>query len=167
MKKLAVIAAAVLVQVSVFAADDPVAEFEGFLQSAQKATDSQEMVYLNHYNQKWAKRKFSTTDVKYDVKKTDSLVNPIVGVVSMNLRTEQTDLFPTKEEAQSATVFEPRFTNTYRISLNYSHRTGKWALSKGSYESMRNRATFEVTEEGIKKEPMAVPTAALLNWLPK
>ena len=152
------------------AADDPVPKFEKFLLAAKDATNEGTLVYLNQHKQAWAKRRFSANDVKFDVKKTDSLLNPILGLVTLSLVTEQTDLYPTEEEAAASVVFEPKFSTRYRVSLTYSYKDAKWSFSKGTYESfapfMKGK-TFDLSEEKIRNEPTATPTAALMYWLPK
>lgn len=169
MKKIIAFAAVgAMFQGGALAAGDPVAEFELLLKTAQSSTASEEPVYLNQYRQKWAKRKFTTSDVKYDVKKTESLVSPIVGVVSLNLTAQQSELLATKEEAQAATDFVPTSTTNYRVPLHYSYKNTKWDLAKATHENTRLRLpALDVSDEDIRKEPNAVPNAALLYWLPK
>jgi hypothetical protein len=152
------------------AADDPVSKFEKLIGDATTATNASSMVYLNKYQQAWAKRRFAVADVKFDVKKTDSLVNPIVGLVTYLLATEQSHFTPTKEEAQTSTAFDPQLSSTLRIALTYSYKDTKWVFSKGSYEKLsgaQKGRNFEMLEDEIKSEPTANPFAAVLFWIPK
>ncbi len=150
---------------------DPVPEFEKMIATAREATNTAAPVYLNKSKQQWAKRRFAAVDVKYDVKKTDSLVNPIIGVVTFLLATGQTDLFATKDEADAAQVFDPRFEHKYKVSMTYTFKGSRWAFSKGSYEWITMTAlrgtVFEFDETKIRAEPNASPNAALGLWLPK
>ena len=151
-------------------ADDLVGRFEVLLSTAKNVTNAATPVYFNQHMQAWAKRRFLVADIKFDVKKTDSLVNPVVGLATFNLVTEQTDLYQTKEEAVAANVFQTKFSTPYRISLKYSYKNDKWFFSKGIYESINSPAEkkiFELSEEDIKNEPTSTPAAALIYWLPK
>lgn len=151
-------------------ADDLVPRFEKLLVVAKNATNAATPVYLNQYMQSWAKRRFLASNIKFDVKKTDSLVNPIVGLVTFGLIVEQTDLYQTKEEADAASAFQEKFSIPYHISLNYSYKDNKWFFTKAVYESLNSPAEkriFELSEEDIKREPTASPAAALIYWFPR
>ena len=159
---------------SVLAAEDSVQKFERFLNDARDATNSGTVVYFNKYHQAWTKRRHTVGDIKYDVKKTDSLVNPVLGFVTLSLVTEQTEFFPTKEEAANASAFIPAGKTLYRISLTYFYKeNNKWLFSQGKYEMLLpapptgRGITSEVTEQEIQKDPTALPMSALMYWLPK
>ena len=154
-------------------ADDPVAKFEKLMLEAKIATNTSTPVYLNRNCQKWAKRRFSGTDIKYDVKKTDSLANPIIGLVTFQLVIEQTDLYPTKEEAEASSTFK-EIPILFRISLTYSYKDNTWSFLKGSDENeslsgwLKGEIFFyDLSEEGIRDEPTAIPNVAILYWLPR
>lgn len=151
------------------AADDPVPKFEKFILEAMNATKANTPVNLNSYTQAWAKKRFSVADIKFDVKKTDSLVNPIVGLVTFQLVNEQTGFFPTKEEAEASTEFDPKNLIHYRISLFYSYKDAKWSFSKGSYENLDGLkgSVFDLSEENMRNNPTRIPNIAILYWLPK
>jgi hypothetical protein len=111
-------------------ADDAVQKFERFLNDARDATNSGTVVYFNKRHQAWAKRRHAVSEIKYDVKKTDSLVNPVLGFVTFSLVTEQTEFFPTKEGATNAWASNTDTKTLSRISLTYSYKeNNKWLFS--------------------------------------
>ncbi len=108
-----VVAASFAVSVTGLAAADPAADFEGFVHRVANETTQAAPVYLNKYKNLWAKRRFSIADLKYDVKKTDSLLNPIVGIVEFKLHADQSGFYATEVEAMGATdlgTFPPSIT---------------------------------------------------------
>lgn len=158
-----------LVSISASGADDPVALFEKLIRDAQRETSTSQPVYLNKHKQAWAKRRFFTSDIKYDVKKTDSLVSPIIGIVTFHLITEQTELFPTRDQAETASTFKST-SSPFRVSMTYAYRGSAWSLSTGSYEFLSGALggkSLDLAEEIIRKESAAIPMAALIYWLPK
>ena len=72
------------------AQDLPGPAFEKIVQTAAQATAADRETYFNDREQKWAKRRYVISRLSYDVKKTDSLLNPIVGIASFELTLEQT-----------------------------------------------------------------------------
>ncbi len=152
------------------AADDPVAKFEKLILEAKNATNTNSPVYFNEYRQEWAKRRFSVTEITYDVKKTDSLVSPIIGLVTFQLRTIQTYLYPTKEQADASSAFETKTIASYRISLTYSYKDNTWSFSEGSREHLSGILKGDIdnfSEKKIRNESTAIPYAAILYWLPR
>lgn len=139
--------------------------FSRLIESATTATERHDRPYFNQSHAKWSKRRFEIKDVKYDVRKTDSLVTSIVGSVSFELTTTQTPLFQTREEAQQSSAFDPNSQNSFRVNLNFAHRTGIWSFVNGRYTTPALPETaLEVTPEKIAAEPDAIPFAALSHW---
>ena len=139
--------------------------FGRLIEAATTATERHDRPYFNQSHSKWSKRRFEIRDVKYDVRKTDSLVTSIVGSVSFELTTTQTPLFQTREEAQRSSAFDPNSQNSFRVNLNFAHRTGIWSLVNGRYTTPALPETaLEVTPEKIAAEPDAIPFAALSHW---
>jgi hypothetical protein len=169
-KLICIILLTLVLPINAMAADDSVSKLEKLILKAENASNKGSVIYFNEYGQAWAKRCFTVSNLKFDVKKTDSLVTPIVGFVNFDLITDQTDLYQTKEEAEASKVFDPKFITPYQISLTYTYRNGKWSFSKGSYESLNpimKGKTFSLTKENIISEPNATPNAALKYWFTK
>lgn len=151
----------------IFAAElSEVDRFRRFVEAASRDMLASSEPYFNKRINRWAKRKYEVARLKYDVKKTDSLVNPVVGVVAFSLTTTQTALFATKEEAEQSTVYDPASQNIFNVRLNFTYRNEVWSLSDGEEESVKPRlGKYEITPEGLLAEPDAIPHAALLFWL--
>lgn len=154
----------------VSAANDPVESFEKLILDAQNATNTSTPVYFNDYAQAWAKKRFSVAEITYDVKATDSLISPIVGVISFQLVTEQTDLYSTKSEAESTTAFDPKFESPYFLTLTYAYRNDAWTYSNGEYENLLGflkGQKFDVSAQSLRDAPKDAISSTIILWLPK
>jgi hypothetical protein len=151
-----------------FAADDSVTVFEALLRRATNNTNIATPAYFNNYLKKWAKRRFHISDAKMDVRRTDSLVTPIVGVVTFRLRTEQTPLYATKAQAIAASTFAEDMTTDYDITLRYGYRDGAWSFTDGTSTMLKDPFGIgpqTITTAKAKNEPDAIPFAALTTWI--
>lgn len=114
---------------------DAVAAFDRLIQHAVAGTDKSTEVYLVPVNQMWARRYMRIEDVKFDVKRTDSLIAPIVGIVSFKQITEVSPTFPSKAEAEGTRLVNnsipPRRDS---VVLHYVYRDAKWQFRSGEYE---------------------------------
>ena len=151
------------------AAEKSVLKFEDVLKVATSKTNSAEQVYLNETNQKWVKRKFEVSDLKYDVKKTNSLVSPIIANVIFSLKTEQTEFLSSKETTEASTTYEPKRKYDISFNLSYAYQNSRWNFLNAKYElKALNKGTVStVSEEEIRKETNLMPAAVLKYWLPE
>ena len=100
-----------------------------------------------------------------DVRKTDSLVTPFVGLVSFTLHIEKTAAFETEELAKAASTFDPSARSLYEISLRFGLQDGLWVLLDGTYkEPALSNTIFTFNEEKLRQEPNADPFAPILEW---
>lgn len=143
--------------------ENPVESFSKFLQKNTKSTNGSIEVYLNGYTNKWAKRMYVVQNIKYDVKKTDSLVNPIIGNAEIILASMQTDLFETKEDAQTNFTFHP--PTIFSVNLNFNIEKGSWRMVNGTYLNLPDTHQFSTSPEEIASEPDTIPAAILKFWL--
>lgn len=146
---------------------DPVRSFEALLEASQKRTESSQPVYFNNYRKLWAKRRFVVSDAKYDIRKTDSLVTPVLGLVTYRLAVSQTELVEAQEHAQALSAFNNASPVSYTISLRYSLKAGVWSFLDGESRG-EGSATgkFAITRETLEREPNAIPNVAVRYWLP-
>lgn len=143
--------------------ENPVESFSSFLQKNSKSAEAASEIYLNPYNNKWAKRKHVIQKVKYDVKKTDSLVNPIIGSAEIVFSSMQTDLFETKEEAQKSYSFQDPIV--FSANLNFNLEKGSWRMVNGTYYSLPDAHQLSISPEEIVSELDTIPAAILKFWL--
>lgn len=148
-------------------ANDTIAvdSFREFIQYAVSQTQLSKSVYLNKRHNKWAKRRFEVSDIKYDVQRTNSLVSPLSGEVEFTLTTTQTQFADSKDAAETAETFDPTSRQQFGVRLVYSHDSNVWTLRTGHQESLKFRGKYEVSVESIRSEPDAIPNSALLYWL--
>ena len=90
------------------------------LVSAASAAKLHTEVYLNDSLKGWTKSYLQISDVKYDVRKTDSAINPLVGIASFTAITKMSPPYPSQGEASSSTDFRKEslareFTITYQL----------------------------------------------------
>ncbi len=76
----------------------------------------------------WQKRKHKAASIKYDVRKTDSLVSPYVASVSWDVVGRLTKAFPTKEGAEKA-EFAPPTILSERWNATFAYQDGKWVVT--------------------------------------
>jgi len=148
-------------------ASDPVATFEAFVKHSHEACAAATPTYLNRYKNQWAKRRFVLEGVKYDVKKTDSLVTPVVGIVQFRLRADQSALFQTRDEAERASEFPLKSDGFAAVTLRYAFKDDKWTFNEGEAESLTSGFRGPLTLETMRAEPNTVVSVAVLGyWLP-
>ena len=115
-------------------ASDPVADFKSFVANSSVPTEWTDVVFIPK-TQKWKKNYFSLSEVRYDVKKTDSLVSPINGTVSFSIKLRISRFFDTKEEAESSNELWDIGDATYYVTAEYLIDEGKWYLNQFSVRS--------------------------------
>jgi hypothetical protein len=139
--------------------------FRDQVKAATTATHSSSEPYLNRHHAKWAKRMFQITDLKYDVRKTESLVSPLVGTVMFTLSSTQTQLVADRESAKQSNQYTDS-TDVFTVELYYALQDGAWKMTTGRYSSPDLPGTsFELNPEKIRLEPDAIPHAALVPWI--
>jgi hypothetical protein len=77
----------------------------------------------------WVKVQARVADAKWDVKKTDSLLAPVIAVVVLDLQSGVSDRLATRETAEA--VSNIPWDVTERLELEYVPTTTGWAFSKG------------------------------------
>jgi hypothetical protein len=149
---------------------DPVEAFELIVTGAS-TPNSWVKTVQNTKTQKWTIRYFSMNGITYDVKKTDSLVNPIIGVVKFSLDVNQSAAADTQADAESMPdMVRGKYDPQYDMVGTYVFKAGGWHLrefkytDRNVYSGLRG-STLEHTPENMKKEPNAFLTEALKKWL--
>lgn len=139
--------------------------FRTLVQSRVEATESSSEPYFNEHHQKWAKRRFRVADLKFDVRKTDSLVSPLLATAKFTVSSAQTQLLPDKEAARASIEYDSK-PNLFKIELIYAYQNGEWRMTGGRYAVPEvPNSSFKLTEEKIRTDPKSIPNAALLFWL--
>jgi hypothetical protein len=164
-----------MINLTVSASENIVSSFQGFLAKATMTTETNEPVFENR-KKEWAKRKFNIIDYTYDIKKTDSLVNQIIGVVSFKLIVNSSEFYLTKKDAQLSQVRDNENQGVYDINLIYSYKGGKWHYLKGYTKILTKEMidifpglktkVFDIIEREVKENPHTIPDVAILYWLP-
>lgn len=137
---------------------DPLKEFEKIVQQCQAAAEAVNTptisVYYNNRTSAWVRR-VRTFEVRYDVRKTDSLVAPVVGQINV-LEIAATGSAP---DEQSAAALEftiassPRHVRT-RTDVTFKWRDQKWTVKEGTRTvDFRNESGAYVTPMKSAVEP--------------
>lgn len=121
---------------------------EQFSDNANKAAEKlrETIVVREDVNQpgKFRAVRVRFTDAKWDVKKTDSLLTPVVAYVFVNQSAMVTDAYPSEEMAKSA-EFMPTVV-TSKVELTYTPTKQGWAISSAREYNDTLRRWFPVTE---------------------
>jgi hypothetical protein len=142
---------------------DPVKDFEKAI-SDRKSKAESGTHFFQGLDNRWHKGRYKALDVRYDVKKTDSLVNPFAGVVTFTYLMESGEAANTVTDAQATTVNPD---NVYGITATLTYAgTGKsWHLVNGSYFSNEEpEFKYPFTPESINTRT-GYPYGPLKDWL--
>lgn len=131
---------------------DPVSQFKKIVSSSSQP-EQWTKVYLHTISGKWAKQYFVISNVKYDVKKTDSLVTPVMGIVNFTVAITQSDFFTSKEEAEESTALS-KLKMTEFVTGKYLFEDGNWRVDQFSYyaaigDNPPDRTTVTLSREKI------------------
>jgi hypothetical protein len=134
---------------------DPVIEFKTLVAEASTPAEWS-TVYVHSKLGKWAKQYYSLGQVKYDIKKTDSLLSPAMGIVSFPVAVKQSEFFPTRQEAEDSTEFSS-LRITYFLTGQYFFSDGIWRVDQFSYYvAVGNRTpdptTFTTSREQLVQD---------------
>lgn len=135
-------------------AADPVSDFKALVASASEPKEWTG-VHQNSRTQKWSKQQFTAGEIKYDIKKTDSLISPVKGLVSFPVTMRMSEYFDTKEDAEAAPVAPTRRLTSY-LTGEYDLIDGAWRLDKFSYysafgDAAPNRDVETITRDKLTK----------------
>jgi hypothetical protein len=94
---------------------------------SRKAPDSVFESFDDH-TKSWKKmhHELDSESAKFDVKKTDSLVSPYVGVLEFVVHERQSPRYSSENSARQATEFPKTYNMQHRHT--YSYQDGKWVL---------------------------------------
>lgn len=129
---------------------DPLKEFEKIVQQCQAAAEAVNTptisVYYNSRLSAWVRR-VRTFEVRYDVRKTDSLVAPVIGQINVL----EISAAESAADEQSAAALEfsiassPRHVRT-RTDVTFIWRDQKWTVKEGTRTvDFRNESGAYVT----------------------
>ena len=115
---------------SVCAASDPLQDFEQLVSTCQAGHLAPTSRVTLQSEGKWLKRIEHPVSVKYDVKKTDSLVSPLTAYIeSTTIGVGQRA--DSEEEAKTLTPSLDGLVSQFVLRINYAYRAGKWTLVDG------------------------------------
>lgn len=90
----------------------------------------------------WLKIRFKLANVRYDVKKTDSLVSPIIGIIECDQPQQFSPAFATKEEAESYRFPQAQVVDEYgrQLRISYAFQNNKWVRKAIEEKSLLNKS---------------------------
>jgi len=108
-------------------------------------------------------------DVRYDVKKTDSLVNPLIGIVSFPVAISVSPTADTEQEALESTA-PPQRNSTYDVDITYQIVNDRWVMHEIKYKGTDRdnplRGTvYTMDAEKFVREKNSTITLALKPWV--
>lgn len=114
----------------------------------------------------WFKRRQIVSDLTYDIKRTDSLLSPVIGFVHFTHVWNTSPKVASKEDAMRLTEYDDGGGLYFDITLKYSYMGGAWKLNKAYVNYMYRgeiSSKFEFTDEDIRYGNKGVK---LQYWLP-
>ena len=154
----------------VSAADPAVVDFERFIKRARAQTDALKQVYYDDQFKTWNRTAYVVRNLRYDVVKTQSLVNPLAGKVSFWLMMSFSN-YPTQEEAVAAKIEPPELSAVpnERVELAFLYSEGVWQLASGrSAVGLGGTNWTEASVGTISAAALSQPASsyrALVPWM--
>lgn len=151
-------------------APDPVASFKAFIATASEPRQW-ERVYEFKKQGKWVKHYYTLDATKFDVQKTDSLISPVKGVVSISLKVVASEFANTEQEAKQSNSLS-KANITYLVSAEYLFTDGAWRVDHFSYRANieglpSDRTTINAPREKLLRDRGADTNIAsiLAKWV--
>jgi hypothetical protein len=117
------------------AAADPLADFEAIVRGCKAALDAApalEVVYVD-LAKSWVKRARTPAIVTYDVRRTESLVAPLVAHIEVGV-THTSDRAASQEDAQKIDL-AGKTPIRHVDRINFALRDGRWEVVDGRFTS--------------------------------
>lgn len=132
-------------------AGDPLGEFEAsVLKKGSAVATTGPVVYYLKESKKWGRATATLGEVKYDVRKTDSLVTPFIGSVAFEV-TERISTYASEADARAAVrpkeKKEGALVHVFRLA--YSYQGGIWRLTSGE-ENLQALAQYNNWRASVK-----------------
>ncbi|MDN4057147.1 hypothetical protein QPK31_02805 [Massilia sp. YIM B02769] len=147
---------------------DPVKSFQQLV-AAASATKTWSRSFQLPTTQKWVRQNAVAGDVRYDVKKTDSLVNPLIGIVSFPVVISVSPVADTEQEALESTA-PPQRNSTYDVDITYQIVSDRWVMHEIKYkgtdrENPLRGTVFTMDAEKFAKDKNSTLALALKPWV--
>lgn len=103
--------------------------------------------------EQWSKSRIDHINISYDIKKSDSLISPYIGIINIK-NTYKTfyplvsnDIFKTKEDAINATLYKLSDGDII-YTYTYAYQNNKWILknSYNSYDGILNATQYNTDD---------------------
>lgn len=144
--------------------------FKSMVAAASKDTLFTDTSY-NEQLKGWTKSYLQISDVKYDVKNTDSAINPLVGVASFLVLMKISPPYPSQVEAKRSSDFRDGAV-AREFSVTYQLDGRKWKAVRVTYDTslvggkVPGRVTRGLEYRPKSKGEMGLMDKALVKWLP-
>ena len=148
---------------------DGLSEFQAQVNMCAKAFAARpatEVVYVTAVNS-WVKRVYAKAQVRYDVRKTDSLVSPLIGTI------EITDAIAslTAMDEQTAATLDPSLAARKRLTfvtrMRFAYQSGRWVFVNATETSRFNDPDAITHSTELKIADLARPGQGTAECLPK
>ena len=134
MLKILAIAVLTLMGISSCWATNPLAEFETIVKRSQASVPKEGYVEFAQSSKTkyWGRMVWTIEGVRYDVRKTDSLVTPLVGIVSFDL-VERWFNYASEADARHAVHPKQKKEQAalYNFRMNYGYQANAWRFMGG------------------------------------
>lgn len=148
---------------------DPVPAFQELVATAS-AKKEWSIVFQDARTKQWGRRLIRAGEPAFDVKKTDSLVHPIVGIVKLSVDVTQSAMRDTEEQAAKETIPDNKPDFTYKVTGTYHAVANEWKLHQFLYRGVitvdpRGGVDFTMTPKELVTQKDGTIGMALIDWL--
>lgn len=149
-------------------AGDPGGKFETLVAAASKPSQWT-VTKQDPQSGKWTKRHFEISHIKYDVKTTDSILTPIVGLVSFDASMRVAGSAASETEAEALPPpTRDSLGMDYSVNGRYAFKESGWKLTDFTYRSTSPglRDPLIMTAETLSKGRTSTISEILYRWKP-
>ena len=125
-----VIRSVTLILLATSGCSSPESSFKSFVYGVKSSLDLDRIISCEKGGvQNFYKRHILLDNIRYDIRKTDSVVSPFIATLTVDETLTQSDVEPTKEKASAASSKgDPLITKD--LKATFAFQDGKWVLKE-------------------------------------
>ena len=106
----------------------------------------------------WARYEVALSNIKWDVRKTDSLLTPVVAIVAADLVFTSTQPQPSRDSAETADVRPPKDVDRIELTFAPTESGWQWISGRTALATLKGWNPITPGEDNLPKDPQ-------MRWL--